>query len=173
MRHSYLLAAALLIGPGVHAQQVEKVQPAGRARNPRLAKPIGLAEEVAAIARDFATFRDKQWSILTLAQIGAAAADAQTSLNNLHNCLSCSEVGVTRFFVGAHPDAHKYIVAGIIEIGVEAVAAHYFRNRGPSRNKYWRLLWTLPQSISLYEHAHAANHNAGENLACYNTGSHC
>ena len=173
MQHSYLLAVALLIGPSAHAQQIEKVQPAGKVRSVFLAKPIALADEVAATARDFAMFRDKQWSILTIAQIGAATADAQTSLNNLRNCPSCGEAGVSRFFVGVHPDAHKYIVAGIVEIGVEAVAAHYFRSHGPARNKYWRFLWTLPQSFSLYEHAHAASHNAGLNLACSNVNSHC
>ena len=74
------------------------------------------------------------------------------------------ETGVSRFFVGQHPDAHKYIVGGAIEIGVEAVTAHYFRNHGPTRKWYWRALWELPQSISLYEHADAAHYNATENL---------
>lgn len=114
---------------------------------------------MAATARDFVTFRDPQWSALTIAQIGAASADAVTSLNNLHSCPNCSETGVSRFFVGAHPDAHKYIVAGAIEIGMESVAAHYFRNHGPIRKWYWRTLWELPQSLSLYEHAPAARHN--------------
>ena len=173
MRRLYLLVVVILIGPSAYAQQIEKVQPTGKVRKVFAAKPIGFADEVAATARDFATFKDKQWSILTIAQIGAAAADAETSLNNLNNCPSCREAGISRFFVGAHPDSHKYVVGGIVEIGVEAVAAHYFRSHGPARNKYWRFLWTLPQSFSLYEHAHAAEHNAGLNLACYNAGSNC
>jgi hypothetical protein len=159
MKHGSWLAMALLVSPIAYAQQIEKVQPAGTARNELLSKPIGVAREVAATARDFATFRDPQWSALIIAQIGAASADAVTSLNNLHSCPSCSETGVSRFFVGAHPDAHKYIIGGAIEIGVEAVAAHYFRNHGPIRKWYWRTLWELPQSFSLYEHARAARHN--------------
>jgi hypothetical protein len=173
VNHSWLFILALLIAPIAHAQQIEKVQPSGKVRDVLLAKPIALAHEVRSTAVDFATFRDKQSSILTFAQIGAAAADAETSLYNFRNCASCREVGVSRYFVGVRPDAHKYIVGGIVEIGMEAVAAHYFRSRGPARNKYWRLLWTLPQSFSLYEHAQAAHHNAGLDLACYNTGSRC
>jgi len=83
-----------------------------------------------------------------------------TSLNNLHTCPSCVEVGISRYFVGAHPDAHKYIIGGILEIGIEAVTAHYMRNHGPAQKRYWRALWTIPQSLSLYGHARAANHNA-------------
>jgi hypothetical protein len=164
---------ALLVSPIAHAQQIEKVQPAGTAQNELLSKPIGVAREVAATARDFVTFRDPAWSILTIAQIGAASADASTSLNNLHSCPSCSETGVSRFFVGQHPDAHKYIVGGAIEIGVEAVTAHYFRNHGPIRKWYWRALWTLPQSFSLYEHAQAAQHNAAASLRCFSQGPYC
>ncbi len=118
-------------------------------------------------------FRDPQWSVLTIGQIGASSADAVTSLNNLHSCPSCLEIGVSRFFVGQHPDAHKYVVGGAIEIGVEAVTAHYFRNHGPIQKWYWRTLWMLPQSFSLYEHAQAAHHNAALDLKCFSTAPTC
>jgi hypothetical protein len=162
-----------LLSPIACAQQIEKVQPAGTVRNELLSKPIGVAREVAATARDFVTFRDPQWSVLTLGQIGAASADAITSLNNLHSCPSCSETGVSRLFVGQHPDAHKYIIGGAIEIGIEAVTAHYFRNHGPIRKWYWRTLWTLPQSFSLYEHARAAHNNAALDLKCFSPAPSC
>jgi hypothetical protein len=136
------------------------VHPSGTVPNMFLSKPLGIAREVGSAARDFATFRDPQWSVLTIGQIGAGTADMVTSLNNLHSCPSCREVGISRYFVGAHPDAHKYIVGGILEIGIEAVTAHYMRNHGPMRKWYWRTLWTLPQSLSLYGHARAASHNA-------------
>lgn len=164
MKHGCCLIMALFVSPVAHAQQIDKVQPIGAARNALLCKSRGIAREVAATARDFVTFRDPSWTVLTIAQIGAASADAVTSLNNFHNCSSCSEIGVSRFFIGRHPDAHKYIIGGAVEIGVEAVAAHYFRKHGPIRKWYWRPLWALPQSFSLYEHARAARQNAALDL---------
>jgi len=154
-------------------QQTEKVQPAGKLRSAFLAIPGGVAHEVESAARDLTTFRDRQWSILTIGQIGAGIADAKTSLDSLNGCATCREVGPSRFLIGARPDAHKYIVGGLIEIGVEAVTAHYMLNRGPAQKWYWRVLWTLPQSLSLYEHAQAASNNAGLNLSCDPTGLHC
>jgi hypothetical protein len=118
-------------------------------------------------------FRDPQWSALTIAQIGAASADAVTSLRNLHRCASCIESGPSRIFLGWRPDAHKYILGGAVEIGVEAVTAHYFWNRGPIRKWYWKALWAVPQSFSLYEHAQAAHHNATLRLVCSSPGSSC
>jgi hypothetical protein len=173
MKHGCWLAMALLFSPIAQAQQIEKVQPSAAVRNAIFSMPLGIAREVAATSRDFATFRDPQWSILTIAQIGAASADAVTSMNNLHSCPNCSETGVSRFFVGQHPDAHKYIIGGVIEIGVEAVTIHYFRNHGPTRKWYWKALWTLPQSFSLYEHARAAQRNAALNPGCFSPGSFC
>jgi hypothetical protein len=173
MKHGCWLAMAVLLSPIAQAQQIEKVQPTAAVRNAILSKPLGVAREVAATSRDLATFRDPQWSLLTIAQIGAASADAVTSLNNLHSCPNCSETGVSRFFVGQHPDAHKYILGGVIEIGVEAVTAHYFRNHGPTRKWYWKALWTLPQSFSLYEHARAAQQNAALGLGCFSSRSPC
>jgi hypothetical protein len=164
---------ALLFSPIARCRQIEKVQPAGMARDVLLSKPMGVAREVAATARDFISFRDPTWSILTLGQIGAASADAVTSLNNLNACHACAETGVSRFFVGWHPDAHKYVIGGAIEIGVEAVTAHYFRNHGPIRKWYWRTLWTLPQSFSLYEHARAAHQNATLVLNCFSPSRAC
>jgi hypothetical protein len=173
MRHDGWLMIALLLSPVAHAQKIEKVQPSGTVHNPLLSKPMGVARETVATARDFVTFRDPQWSILTIGQIGAASADVVTSLNNLHACSSCLETGVSRFFVGQHPDAHKYFIGGVIEIAVEAVTAHYFRNHGPVRKWYWRTLWTLPQSLSLYEHARAAHHNAALGTGCFSPGPSC
>jgi hypothetical protein len=63
-------------------------------------------------------------------------------------------------FQDAADDAHKYIIGGILEIGIEAVTTHYLRNHDPTRKWYWRALWTLPQSLSVYGHARAAIHNA-------------
>lgn len=153
------------------AQQIEETHRAGPFQGRLLSKPLGIAGEVGAAARDFAAFRDPQWSVLTLAQIGAASADAVTSLNNLHGCSGCIETGPSRIFVGVRPDAHKYVTAGIFEIGIEAVTAHYFRNHGAIRKWYWRTLWTLPQSLSLYEHTRASRHNAALNLAGLSTSS--
>lgn len=122
--------------------------------------PVAVAREFTLSAKDFATFRDPQWSALTIAQIGAATADAVTSMNTLNHCSVCSETGPSHIFVGSHPDLHKYVIAGIVEISAEAVAAHYFRRREVSGHWYWRMLWNLPQSVSTFEHARAAEHNA-------------
>ncbi len=173
MKHGCWLAMALFVSPVAYAQQIEKVQPVAPVRSAILSKPLGVAREVAATSRDFVMFRDPQWSVLTIAQIGAASADALTSLNNLHSCPGCLETGVSRFIVGQHPDAHKYILAGAMEIGVEAVTAHYFRSRGPARKWYWKALWTLPQSFSLYEHIQAAHHNTALDLNCFSAGPAC
>jgi hypothetical protein len=159
-----LLALALGHCASVRAQEFEIAQPAEKDHKTILSKPLGIVDEVAASTRDFAEFRDPQWSALTLAQIGAASADAVTSLDNLRNCPSCTETGVPRFLIGSRPDAHKYIIAGIFEIGIEAVTAHYFRNHGPIRKWYWRTLWKLPQSFSLVEHTRASLYNTSENL---------
>jgi hypothetical protein len=155
LRISLLLMAAF-IASSVHAQSFVKTQPAGTEHG----KFMTLPHEVALTAHDLATFRDPKWTILTLAQIAAASADGWTSLHNLQHCAMCEETGPSRFVVGRRPDAHKYIIAGLVEISVEAVAAHYFRNHGPTRKWYWRYLWTLPQGISLYEHTRASLHNA-------------
>jgi hypothetical protein len=156
------------------APQPGKAQSVETARDQvALSVPARVARETAAAARDFATFRDPAWSALTLAQIGAASADAATSLNNLGACPGCMETGVSRFFVGRRPDAHKYVIGGAIEVGLEAVASHYFRACGPARKWYWKTLWTLPQSLSLYEHARAADHNARLNLACVSRAPIC
>ena len=173
MKQSCWLALALLLSPAASAQQIEKVQPVSAVREAILSKSRGIARETAATSRDLVMFRDPQWSALTIAQIGAASADAVTSLNNLHSCKSCFETGVSRFVVGQHPDAHKYIIAGAIEIGVEAVTAHYFRSRSRARKWYWKALWTLPQSLSLYEHIQAAHHNTALDLNCFSTAPAC
>jgi hypothetical protein len=155
-----LAAVVVLLAPPINAQEIEKVQPTGAVHSSLARIPLGVAREFKVSARDFVTFRDPQWGVLTLAQIGAATADAVTSLHNLNRCSSCVETGPSRFFVGEHPDAHKYIIAGIIEVSAEALTGHYLRRREFSRKWYWRMLWTLPQSVSLYEHAQASNHNA-------------
>lgn len=151
---------ALMFSAMANAQEIEMVQPAGKVRNALLSGPLGIAREVAATGRDLATFRDPRWTILTIGQIGAASADAAASLNNLNSRQTYEEIGVSRIFIGRHPDAHKYIIAGIVEIGVEAVSAHYFQRHGPVKKWYWKALWTLPQSFSLYEHTRASLHNA-------------
>jgi hypothetical protein len=144
MKHVCWLVMALLLSPIAHSQQIEKVQPAATVRNDLFSGPMGVAREVGATARDFVTFRDPAWSVLTIGQIGAASVDA-----------------------------HKYIIGGAIEIGVGAVTAHYFRNHGPIRKWYWKALWTVPQSFSLYEHARAAQHNAALNLGCFSSSPTC
>jgi hypothetical protein len=168
-----LVVLVLLLSPVARSQQIEKVLSPVPARSELLSKPLGFAREVKATARDFVTFRDPQWSALTIAQIGAAAADEVTTLNNFRICATCTEIGPSRFFVGQRPDAHKFVVAGVIEIGVEAVAAHYFRNHGPKEKLYWKALWALPQSFSLFEHAQAAYYNATLKLNCASTVPGC
>jgi hypothetical protein len=162
-----------LIASSVSAQHFEAAQAAGKEHGAILAIPRGVAGEIGASARDFATFRDKQWKILTLAQIGAASFDTETSLYNFRRSPTIREIGVSRFVIGARPDAHKYIIAGMIEITVEAVAGHFLRNHGPTRKWYWRYIWTLPQSFSLCEHMQSGMHNTGVNLGCDPLGQHC
>lgn len=173
MKHGWWMVLALFSVPMASAQRLEKVQPIETGRNRTLFKPTWFAREVAAAAGDFAASRDPVWTAVTLAQIDAASADAATSLNNLRNCPSCTETGVSRLLIGRRPDAHKYLIGGAVEIGVEAVAAHYFRSHGPARQWYWRALWALPQSFSLYEHARAAHHNARLNLGCVPSAPNC
>lgn len=173
MKHFFAFALVFVLASSACAQQFEAAHPAGREHAGFYAVPRGIAGEVAATARDFATFRDKQWEILTLAQIGAASADAETSLYNIRNDPSVHEIGVSRYFIGSRPDAHKYILAGLVEITVEATAGHYLRNHGPVHKWYWRAVWTLPQSISLYEHMHGSIHNSQETLSCDAAGQQC
>jgi hypothetical protein len=157
----FLLLLVLMIPLVGRAQNfVEKVQPGTTREGLLITKARGLGSELRATARDFATFRDPKWQALTLAQIAAATADGATSLHNLHRCSYCQEIGSSRFVIGRHPDAHKYMLAGLVEIGVEAVAAHYLRHHGPARKWYWRYAWALPQSFSLAEHTRASFHNA-------------
>jgi hypothetical protein len=160
MKRFCWLLATFLLAPLAPAQDIQKPEPAGTVRKGVLHIPLAIADQIGATGRDFAKFRDPQWSALTIAQIGAGTADAVTSLNYMRTCHNCVEIGPSRLFVGQHPDAHKFYIAGAIEITVEAVAAHYFRTHGPTRKWYWRALWSAPQSLSLYEHARAAQKNA-------------
>lgn len=159
MKPGCWLVLVLLFCPIVRSQQTENVPILADVRNVILSKPLAVTREVASASKAFARFRDPQWSALTIAQIGAASADAATSLNNFQRCPACLETGFSKYFVGEHPDAHKYVLAGAMEIGAEAVLAHYFRNRGPKNKWYWKALWSLPQSFSLCAHARAAEHN--------------
>lgn len=166
MTRVFQLAAAFVLLASVgHAQEIErvepsaKIQPAGAIRSRLISVPRNVAREFKLSATDFVTFRDREWSILTLAQIGAGTADAVTSIENLNHCSSCRETGPSKIFVGEHPDAHKYIIAGVVEISAEAVTDHYLRRHEAPRKWYWRVLWTLPQSLSTYEHARASRHN--------------
>lgn len=159
------LILALFFVSAAHAQDFQKVKPAGSThKHTMITLPRAVAREYKLSAQDFVTFRDPQWSTLTLAQIGAAAADVVTSMNNLDRCPSCMESGPSHIFVGSRPDLHKYVIAGILEISAEAVTAHYFRRREASRHWYWRMLWNMPQSLSTFEHARAAEHNAALGL---------
>lgn len=173
MRHGFLLTVALLAAQTACAQDLDGAHPAGRQNNVFASIVEELAAQTRSTARDLATFRDPNWTVLTLAQIAAASADTKTTLNNFNRCPSCFEAGYSRYFLGNRPDAHKYILAGIVEIGVEAVAAHYFHYHGPTRKWYWRYVWTLPQTFSLYGHTQASFHNAGLRLTCDCTGMNC
>jgi len=170
MRKISFLAAIFLATFSVGAQEFARSRPARRASSEFGAIAGGLVTETGAAARDLVTLHDPKWAFLTIAQIGAATADAETSLHNFHRCPTCVEKGIARLVVGGRPDAHKYIVAGLIEISVEAVTAHYLRNHGPIRKWYWRYLWAMPQTFSLYEHTHADFHNAHLQLRCDSTG---
>jgi hypothetical protein len=172
MKKILLLVATLLISASVSAQEFVRTQPAGRDHNEFAAASMGLAGETRAAARDLATFRDPQWTLLTIAQIAAASADAETSLNVFHRCRTCVEVGTARLVVGIHPDLHKYAIAGLVEISIEAVAAHYLRTHGP-RKWYWRCVSMLPQTFSLYSHTQASFHNTGLKLRCDKTALNC
>ena len=173
MKKCLLLTAILLIAASVSAQEFVKSHPAGKNPNVIVGLSSGFVAETGATARDLVTFRDRKWSLLTIAQIVAATADAETSLHNFHRCPVCTETGISRLVVGRRPDEHKYAIAGLVEIGVEAVVAHYLRNHGPTRKWYWQYVWTLPQSISLYGHTRADFHNVGLNLRCNNMGLNC
>jgi hypothetical protein len=162
----FLLLLALAIPLAGHAQNthenlVERVQPAPTSKGFFLPKFRGLASETKATARDCVSFRDPKWEALTWAQIAAATADAHTSLQSLHRCSYCQEVGSSKFVIGMHPDAHKYLLAGLVEVSVEAVASHYLRHHGPIHKWYWRAVWALPQSASVLEHTRASVHNVG------------
>jgi hypothetical protein len=172
MKKILLLAATLLITVSVSAQEFVRTQPAGIDRNVFAAASKGLASETRAAARDLAAFRDPKWTLLTIAQIAAASADVKTSLNVFQRCPTCVEVGISRLVVGIHPEMHKYAVAGLVEIGIEAVAAHYLRSHGP-RKWYWRCVSMLPQTFSLYGHTRGSFHNAGLKLRCDHTGLIC
>src|SRR5580692_5992136 len=141
MKQLCVFALLFLLASCASGQRFESSQPAGREHSGVMAVPRGMAGELTATVRDFATFRDKEWEILTFAQIAAGAADAETSLYNLRNDSSSREIGVTRFFIGSRPDAHKYILAGLVEITLEATAGHYLRNHGPVQKWYWRAVW--------------------------------
>src|SRR6266566_4305924 len=131
MRKVWLLAATLLTASSVGAQEFVRSQPAIKDSGALGTVAGRLVAETGAAARGLVTFRDRKWTLLTIAQIGAATADAETSLHNFHRCPACVEKGIARLVVGGRPDAQKYIIAGLIEISVEAVAAHYLRNHGP------------------------------------------
>jgi hypothetical protein len=173
MRKISLLTAIFLATFSVGAQEFARSRPARRASSEFGAIAGGLVTETGAAARDLVTLHDPKWTFLTIAQIGAATADAETSLHNFHRCPTCVEKGIARLVVGGRPDAHKYIVAGLIEISVEAVTAHYLRNHGPIRKWYWRYLWAMPQTFSLYEHTRADFHNTGLQLRCDSAGLNC
>ena len=173
MKRYLILCIALLIAPAVSAQESFHAAYAGRQANLFAKITRGLAAESGATVRDLATFRDPGWTVLTLAQISASIADGKTTLDNFHKCPTCFEAGVSRFVVGQRPDAKQYIVAGAIEIGVEAVAAHYMRSHGPIRKWYWRYVWTLPQTFSLYAHTQATFHNRGIHFTCDSSGMNC
>jgi hypothetical protein len=167
------LAVALLTASSIRAKEFAGIQPVVREHNVFVAHSRGLAGEIKATARDLSTFRDPRWSLLTLAQIGAAAADAKTSLDNFRQYPSREETGPARLLIGRHPDAHKYVIAGLVEIGVEAVAAHYLRNHIPPQKWYWRYAWSLPQTFSLYQHTRASLHNVRLGIPCDETGLSC
>jgi hypothetical protein len=173
MRRSAFLGVAILIAHNVHAQDYVRSQPAGRDPNAFRAVADGLVAETGEAARDLVTFRDPKWIFLTIAQIAAATADTETSLHNFRICPRCVEIGIPRLVVGRRPDAHKYAIEGLVEIGVEAVTAHYLHKHGPIRKWYWRYVWILPQTFSLFEHTRASFHNVGLQLRCDSTGLNC
>jgi len=172
MKKILILAATLVITASVGAQDFVRSQPAGRDRSGLKAASGGLVAETGAAARDLVTFRDPQWTLLTIAQIASASTDARTSLDVFHRCSTCLETGTSRLVVGSRPDVHKYAIAGLVEIGVEAVAAHYIRSHGPQK-WYWRYVSMLPQAFSLYGHTRASFHNTGLKLRCDNAGLNC
>jgi hypothetical protein len=170
MRRSAFLGMAILMAPNLRAQDYVESQPAGKDPKMVAAISVGLVAETGATARELATFRDPKWTFLTIAQIAAATADAETSLHNFRVCPTCMETGISRLVVGRRPDVHKYAIAGIVEIGVEAITAHYLRNHGPIRKWYWRYIWALPHAFSFYGHTRVDFHNVGLTLRRDKTG---
>jgi hypothetical protein len=124
MKHLFAFALVFLFASSATAQHFEAAQPSGREHGGFFAVPRGVAGEVAATVRDFATFRDKQWEILTLAQIGAASADAETSLYNMRNDPSM-----------------KSVCPGFLS------AATRTRTNTSSRG-WWKLRWKLLRAIT-------------------------
>ncbi len=191
MHKAFLIAIFLFAVPTAHSGEIyERVAPARSKQSFPTSIPFALAFEAKETVRDLATFKDPAWEALTIAQIAASLADAKTSLVVFRHHPTSGEVGISRFVVGVRPDVHKYVIAGVMEIAVEAIFAHYLRNHGPgseelhgpreefdenrgfgekaqpnelapARKWYWRAVWTLPQSISLYEHTHATFINLG------------
>jgi hypothetical protein len=173
MKTISLLVLVLLIAANAGAQQFEPARLAGKGNGVFFGVPFGVAREVAGTTQDLATSRDRQWQFLTIAQIGAATADVQTTMYNFHRCPSCEEIGDSRFIVGRRPDLHKYVVFGVIEIAIEVVAAHYLRRHGPTEKWYWRPVWMLPQTISLYGHLQSTFRNISPIARCDQYGQNC
>lgn len=108
-----------------------------------------------------------------LAQIGASIADEKTSLDNSRICPACQESGPAAWLVGHHPDAHKYLLAGTLEITAVAVTSHFARKRSPRAAWWTRDVWLALPAASLYVHSQAAWHNSHLKVVCWQSGLGC
>jgi hypothetical protein len=147
---TFILAFILLSASAVAAQE-----PTGRYGNPLISVVDGVLVETGSTAKDLITFKRPAMTWLTIAQMAAAAGDGQVSLNNLHRNPHMEDTGIVRLLVGRRPDLHKYFLAGILEVGVTAVTAHYLRTHGPVDKWYWKYVWIVPQTVSISFHVHS------------------
>jgi hypothetical protein len=134
MKKYLLFIMTALVTMNVSAQEFVRSRPAGRNPNAIGALAGGLAAEGRATVHDLVTFRDPRWTVLTIAQIAASTADAETSLQTFHRCPTCVETGISRFVVGRRPDTHKYIIAGIVEMELKRLPRTTFEIAGPYGN---------------------------------------
>ena len=153
MRNISLLFIVLFAFVGV--AKAQEPAPTGKYGNVFVSVVDGVLVETGSTAKDLITFKRPEMDLLTGIHIAAAIGDEITSLRNLHNDPYEQQTGLPRYLVGRRPDAHKYILAGIIEVGVTAILAHYLKTHGPIEKWYWKGVWIIPQSVAIGLHTNA------------------
>jgi len=168
------IVLALAIAPCAHAQRRGAARAGFAARRGWIVtRARGLATEIKETAHDLVLGNDWKWRALMLAQIGASIADAKTSLDNSCICPACQESGPAALLVGRHPDAHNYLLAGILEVTAIAVTSHFAREHSPHAARWTRDVWLALPAASLYVHSHSALQNSHLKVACWQSGLGC